>query len=71
MDKHQLYTSLSRATKLEHIHLDVKKLNKRYHAEEYPPLRLFNANKNQYSNGKIYKATFNDGRIYMGSTVRI
>ena len=71
MDKRQLYTSLSKATKLEHIHLDAKKLNKRYHPGEYPPLKLFNANKNQYSNGKIYKVTFNDGRIYIGSTARI
>ena len=69
MCKKQLYTALSRTTKLEYIHLNNKELNRRYIERKQPRLELTNSKFNSlYKNGKIYKVTFSDNRIYVGST---
>lgn len=43
MDKKQLYTALSRTTKLENIHLNFKELNKVYKERMQPNLELVNS----------------------------
>ena len=69
MDKKQLYTALSRTKKLEYIHLNNKELNNRYFTRKQPFLELCNSKLNSlYKNGKIYKITFDDGKVYVGST---
>ena len=69
MDKKQLYTALSRTTKLEYIHLNNKELNNKYFNKRQPILELANSKFNSlYKNGKIYKVTFENGMIYIGST---
>ena len=68
MDKKQLYTALSRTTKLKHIHLANKELNKNYYIRKQPGVEQVNAKNNLYRNGKIYEVTFCDEKIYVGST---
>ena len=69
MDRKHLYTALSRTTKLEYIHLNNKELNNRYINREQPILELINSKFNSlYKNGKIYKVTFNNEMVYVGST---
>ena len=69
MDKKQVYTSLSRTTKFEFIHLDNEKVNNKYMNRRMPVLELTNARFNSlYQNGKIYKVTFTDDKVYIGST---
>ena len=69
MDKKQLYTALSRTTKLEYIHLNNKEVNNKYLVRRQPVLEITNAKFNSlYRNGKIYHVTFDDGKIYVGST---
>ena len=70
MDKKQLYTALSRTTKLEYIHLNNKEVNNKYLIRRQPILELTNAKFNSlYKNGKIYRIRFDDGKnlywIYM------
>ena len=43
MDKKQLYTALSRTTKLEYIHLDNKYLCKRYLPRALPVMEILNS----------------------------
>ena len=67
--KKQLYTALSRTTKLDYIHLNNIEVNNKYVNRRQPLLELMNTKFNSlYKNGKIYKVTFDDGRIYIGST---
>lgn len=70
MDKKQLYTALSRTTKLEYIHLDNKSLCKRYLPHALPVMEILNSYFNSdYNRGKIYKITFKkNDRCYIGST---
>ena len=69
MDKKQLYTALSRTTKLEYIHLNNKEVNNKYLMRRQPNLELTNAKFNgSYRNGKIYRVRFDNGKIYIGST---
>ena len=69
MDKKQLYTALSRTTKLDYIHINNKELNNRYINRKQPILELINSKFNSlYKNGKIYKVTFDNGFVYIGST---
>ena len=69
MDKKQLYTALSRTTKLDYIHLNNKEVNNKYFNRKQPVLELVNSRFNSlYKNGKIYKITFDDENIYIGST---
>ena len=72
MDKKQLYTALSRTTKLEHIHINNKEINNRYCDRRQPILELVNAKFNSlYKNGKIYKVSFENENIYVGSTCEL
>ena len=72
MDKKQLYTALSRTTKLDHIHLDTAKLNQEYEIR-MPPLTVtvnsyFN---DEYHNGQVYKITFeHNNKLYFGCSTR-
>ena len=69
MDKKQLYTALSRTTKLEYIHLNNKEINNKYFNRRQPMLELTNSKFNSlYKNGKIYKVTFDNEKVYIGST---
>ena len=69
MNKKQLYTALSRTTKLEYIHLNNKEINNKYFNKKQPILELVNSKFNSlYKNGKIYKVTFDNGMVYVGST---
>ena len=69
MDKKQLYTSLSRTTKFENIHLNNKELNNKYFNRKSPILELANSRFNSlYKNGKIYKVSFDNGMVYVGSS---
>ena len=69
MDKKQLYTALSRTTKFEYIHVNNKELNNKYFNRKKPVLELTNSRFNSlYKNGEIYKVTFSDESVYIGST---
>ena len=69
MDKKQIYTALSRTTKIEYIHLNNNELNSRYFIREQPVEEIAKSNHdNIYNNGKIYKVTFSNGKVYVGST---
>ena len=68
MDIKQLYTALSRTTKLDFIHLNFNKLNTKYKPKEEVLFETCNVIQNTFQNGKIYKVTFNDKKIYIGST---
>ena len=69
MDKKQLYTALSRTTKLEYIHLNNKEINNKYFNRRKPTLEIINSKFNSlYKNGKIYIVTFNNSMVYVGST---
>ena len=69
MNKKQLYTALSRTTKLEYIHLNNKETNNKYFNKRQPILELVNSRFNSlYKNGKIYKVKFDNGMVYVGST---
>ena len=69
MCKKQLYTALSRTTKLEYIHLDNSKLNRVYKTRPGPSIEIINSRFNSiYKNGKIYKITFDNDNVYVGQT---
>lgn len=68
MDKKELYTALSRTTKLEYIHLNYKKLKNQYFNRKLPTIELISNVHNSYNNGKIYQITFDNIYIYIGST---
>ena len=69
MNKKQLYTALSRTTKIEYIHLNNKEINNKYFNKRQPILELVNSKFNSlYKNGKIYQVTFDNGLVYVGST---
>ena len=70
MDKKQLYTALSRTTKLDHIHLT--KLNEMYANNKPPQIVMVNSYFNDdYHNGQIYKITFeHNNKLYIGSSIR-
>ena len=69
MDKKQLYTALSRTTKIKYIHLSNKEVKNKYFNRRQPTLEVVNSKFNSlYKNGKIYKVTFENENIYIGST---
>jgi len=69
MDKKQLYTALSRTTKIDYIHVNNKELNNKYFDRRKPVLELVNSKFNSlYKNGKIYIVTFDNEKVYIGST---
>lgn len=73
MDVKEMYTSLSRTTKLEYIHLDNKKICKRYREREEDNMIIINSYFNSdYQNGKIYEVTFElNPNYYVGSTTQL
>ena len=73
MDVKEMYTSLSRTTKLEYIHLDRKKLCSRYREREQDNMIILNSYFNaDYQNGKIYHVTFEkNDKHYIGSTTQL
>ena len=69
MDKKQRYTALSRTTKFEYIHLNNRELCHRYFVREQPDEEISKTNYDlKYNDGKIYKITFSNGKVYVGST---
>ena len=70
MDKKQLYTALSRTTKLEFIPLKKSALNRVYEIRKQPNMEIVNSYFNSdYNNGKIYKIEFEKcDKVYIGST---
>ena len=72
MDKKQLYTALSRTTKLDHIYLDTTKLNPECEISMPPRCVTVNSYFNDdYHNGQIYKITFeHNNKICIGSSIR-
>ena len=72
MDKKQLYTALSRTTKLDHIHLDTAKLNQEYEIRMAPLTVTVNSYFNdEYHNGQVYKITFeHNNKLYFGCSTR-
>ncbi len=69
MDKKQLYTALSRTTKIEYIRLNNNDLNSVYKIRKQPDIELINSRFNSlYKNGKIYLVSFNNEKKYIGST---
>ena len=73
MDVKEMYTSLSRTTKLEYIHLDNKKKCKYYREQEQGKIIKINSYFNtDYQNGKIYHVTFEkNDKHYNGSTTQL
>ena len=72
MDVKEMYTSLSRTTKLEYIHLDNKKICKRYREREQDNMIIRNSYFNaDYQNGEIYEVTFElNSNYHFGSTTK-
>ena len=69
MDKKQLYTALSRTTKLKYIHLCNKEVKKRYFVRKQSEEEIAKTSVDpKYNSGKIYKIKFSNGEIYVGST---
>ena len=70
MDKKQLYTALSRTTKLEFIHMKNSALNDIYTTRKQPIMEVINSYFNSdYNNGKIYEIEFeNCDKVYIVST---
>ena len=69
MDKKQLYTALSRTTKLDFIHLNNKDVKRRYHVKEQSKEEIAKTSSDlKYNSGKIYKIEFSNGEIYVGHT---
>lgn len=73
MDVKEMYTSWSRTTKLEYIHLDNKKKCKYYREQEQDKMIIINSYFNtDYQNGKIYHVTFEkNDKHYIGSTTQL
>ena len=73
MNVKEMYTCLSRTTKLEYIHLDNKKKCWWYREREQANMVIINSYFNDdHQNGKIYQVTFqNNDKIYVGSTTQL
>ena len=73
MDVKEMYTCLSRTTKLEYIHLDNKKICRRYKEREQADMVIINSYFNDdYQNGKIYQVTFEKkDKIYVDCTTQL
>ena len=68
MNKKQLYTALSRTTKFEYIHAENLKSKCEYNAKNKH--EVVSIGHTEYQKGKIYKIQFEDGSIYIGSTIK-
>ena len=64
MDKKQLYTALSRTTRLEYIHLNNKEVNRRYHVRKQSEEEIAKTSSDlKYNSGKIYKIVFTNRNL--------
>ena len=72
-DIKEMYTCLSRTTKLEYIHLDSKKKCKYYRERQQAEMIIVNSYFNSdYQNGKIYLTQFGaSDKCYIGSTTQL
>ena len=70
MDKKQLYTTLSRTTKLDFIHLNNNASNNKYVTRGHPKIEIVNLYfHSDFNSGKIYKIEFkNCDKVYTGNT---
>ena len=68
MNKKQLYTALSRTTKFEYIHAE--NLKSKYNYTIKNKHEVVSTGHTEYQKGKIYKIQFEDGSIYIGSTIK-
>ena len=67
MDKKQYSTS--RTTKFDYIRINNKEINNKYFNRKQPVLEFINSKFNSlYKNGKVYKVTFDNKMVYVGST---
>ena len=73
MDVKEMYTSLSRTTKLEYIHINNNQKCKYYREREQAKMIIINSYFNaDYQNGKIYHITFEkNNKHYIGSTCQL
>ena len=73
MDSKELYTSLSRTTKLEYIHLDNNKIRSSYGQRQQNRMSILNLGiDTEYHNGKIYQITFEkNDKIYVGCRTQL
>ena len=73
MDIKEMYTSLSRTTKLKYIHLDNKKKCRWNREREQDQMIILNSYFNaDYQNGKIYHVKFEkNDKHYIGSTCQL
>lgn len=72
MDSKELYTSLSRTTKLEYIHLDNNKIRSSYGQRIQNNISvLYSGIDTKYHNGKIFEVTFElNDNCFAGSTTQ-
>ena len=72
MDKKQLYTTSSRTTKLEYIHLNNKKLKIKCTKAPYIKMESVNSYSNDdYNSGQIYQIIFeHNDKVYVGCSIR-
>jgi hypothetical protein len=70
MNKKQLYTSLSRTTTFDYIHLDNTKLKSKYVYNMSTKHLTKTIKQSKYKDGKIYQIDFDDGCVYIGSTIK-
>ena len=68
MDKKQLYTALSRTTKFKYIHAE--NLKTKYNYTMKNKHEVISIGHTEYQNGRIYKIEFDNGGIYIGSTIK-
>ena len=67
MSRKEIYTALSRATKLEYIHLDFKKLWRPHTDEKPKDLYMLNVKRGECQDGKVYEVIVGES-VYIGST---
>lgn len=72
MNLKQIYTTLSRTTKIEHIHLDTAKLLPCYESTDNNASCIVKSYFNDdYHYGKIYKIRYEyNDKLYVGSSIR-
>ena len=73
MDVKELYTALSRTTKIEYIHINPQKINRYYRERPQDQMIILNSYFNaDYQNGKICHVTFElNDKHYIGSTTQL
>ena len=73
VDSKELYTSLSRTTKLEYIHLDNNKIRSSYGQRQQNNTSILNLGiDTEYHNGKLYQITFqNNDKVYVGCRTQL